>query len=222
MRFPLSPVAIALRVCQIIFALLLLILGAVAVADIDYRTGYSAVAIVSGIFSLLFYVPLLIPAVVRFYTPAVVLGLEFFLCLWWLIAFACAAHAYGDASCDWYFLSDLVQTGCKAGKATIAFGVLGWILSIITVTLAVIYAVVPASKSKGYMRRDYYSIGAVFPLRQAQPPADAEAAIEGEKSVEAEGDQFARPDAPPVDPSIPANPDIPVEPVAPVPPAQTH
>lgn len=191
-----TPVSIALRGVQILFALFLIILGAVAIDKLPYRKGYPATAIVSGIFSLLIYVPLFFAPALVFFTPVILLALEVFASLWWLIAFACSADLYGDLSCGELVYGvriwGLWRHGCQAGKAIIAFGVLGWLLSLVTIALLVGYSILPVHKQNAWNTKGYFSLGGIFPKLTVAPGAagavDPEATV-GERSVES-GDEF--------------------------------
>lgn len=190
-----SIIALVLRAVQILFAVLILILGAVAVSKYPYSKGYPATAIVSGIFSLLIYVPLLVAPMIGFFSPAILLGLEVFASIWWLVAFACSANMYGASSCLWYsslwygylWYNGGWKTGCQAGKAIIAFGVLGWLLSLVTLGLVLFYSIKPAHQLKLWLATDYFTLGGIFPkltlAAESTGPLDAEATV-GAKSVE--------------------------------------
>lgn len=206
MRFPrVDPVSLVLRGLQILFALLVLILGSVSVAKLNGLQAYPAMGIVSGIFSLAFYIPLLIPFTLQFFSPAVVLAGEIFTWLWWLIAMATTANLFGGASCNYsyysfgfYYSAYGSSVGCKAGKAELAFAVLGWVLSIVTLVLLIINSIAPVVRTRAWGTRGYFMLGGIFPQAAAVGvvPAgghDPEAGV-GVRSVES-GEEVKTTDA---------------------------
>lgn len=176
-----------IRGVQLLFALLIFVLGCVSASKIHFSEAYPAMGIVSGIFSILYYGLLFLVPVLTFVTPAFALAGELFTFLWWLIAFACAADLFGDATCTYYFFSSDWKTGCQAGKAIIAFGVLGWLLSAVSLALLIFYSVIPAAKALAWLSRSYFLLGGIFPssvpAAGAQTASDPEAAV-GSRSVE--------------------------------------
>lgn len=206
-------IPLALRGAQILFALLTFILGCVSVADLSILQAYPSLAIVAGIFGLAFYIPTVIPQTVVYFLPAIVLGLEFWTWLWFLIAFAANASQFGSVNCsflDFYHLNDFA-TGCRAGKGIIAMAVLAWVLSIVTMVLVGMYAFAPAhcdGGMRGVTGSNTFTLGAIFPRRTAAGAADAEAGVVPTDSADpskaeevgAEGEKGVPVDQVPVEP----------------------
>lgn len=185
------PISACLRVTEIIFALLVFILGCVATAKVSFDKAFPAMGIISGIFSMAFYIPLLIPAAIPYFTPAIALGGEIFTWIWWLVAMATSATKFGGANCtafvQGFFFVFGTSVGCQTGKALLAFAVLGWVLSIITLVLQIVYSIVPAGRANAWNARNYFVVGGIFPLMdpKTEPTAtvDPEAAV-GVRSAE--------------------------------------
>lgn len=186
------PISAGLRIAEIIFALLVFILGCVATAKVSFNKAFPAMGIISGIFSMAFYIPLLIPATIPYFTPAIALGGEIFTWIWWLIAMATSATKFGGANCsaftvNGFFFVSGTSVGCQTGKALLAFAVLGWVLSIITLVLQIIYSIVPAGGANAWNARNYFVVGGIFPLMvpRTEPTGvvDPEAAV-GVRSAE--------------------------------------
>lgn len=174
-------VSVAIRAVQLLFAFLTFVLGCVATDKTS--SNLAPLAIVSGIFSMLFYVSTLVPLTLAFLSPAVVLGAEIWVSIWWLIAMAGSASDFGNLSCgrsvEVHFLSyHWSSTGCKAGKAVIAFSVLGWVLSLVTVALVGLYAVHPIVSTKGsLLGRPHFLLGAIFPSGSTTLTSDVERGV---------------------------------------------
>lgn len=183
---------LVIRGVQILFALLLFILGIVSTSKIGFSTGYPAMAIVSGLFSLIFYVLVIVPQVLKFISPALSLGGEIFTFIWWLIAFAAAANLFGGATCSFhyyiFYTSTSWEVACRSGKAIIAFGVLGWVLSGVTLGLLIYHSIVPVAKLLAWYSRDFFVVGGIVPKNIPTDPASAAAAdpeaVVGERSEE--------------------------------------
>ncbi|SGZ58000.1 CIC11C00000000298 [Sungouiella intermedia] len=194
-----SPLSLGLRGVQLLFALLVFILGCVSTAKVGWSKAYPAMSIVCGLFAMLYYIPLLLAPTLAFFTPAIALGAEIFIWIWWLIAMATAASLFGDLDCSYgYYYGFLYygysSVGCKAGKGALAFAVLGWVLSIISLVLLIVYSIVPAAKSNSWLVSNYFLLGGIFSKTTGLAPAagagvvDPEAGV-GERSVES-GDEL--------------------------------
>lgn len=203
MTFLRSPLfSLGIRAVQLLFAFLIFVLGAAVVAK-GLWTDLPALSIVSGIFSMAYYVLTLLPFTLAFLSPAVVLGLEIWTSIWWLIAFACAAADFGSTSCnfDTFFFPSKWNTACQIGKALVAFGVLGWVLSLVTVGLVGFYAIHPIVSSTStatplWYHRPHFLVGAIFPKETAAPITDAEqgVAVEDTDHEEKAVDENATPE----------------------------
>lgn len=104
-------------------------------------------ALAASVIALVYYIyTLLLPMI-----PAIgAIIMEVILMIFWLSSFAAVADVFGSVSCSYrgYYYS-YVNKGCKYSKAFIAFGVLSWVLSILTVALLVWKAIVPMYRTGG-------------------------------------------------------------------------
>lgn len=172
-------VSTAIRGVQLLFAVLTFILGCALVAKLAFLHRDGALAIVAGLFGAAFYIATLVPVVAGFLSPAIVLGLELWTWLWFLVAMATTANDFGAGSCDYFFnYYDSWHTGCQINKAIIGISVIAWLLSIVTLVSVIWFSVVPAAKagSSGLLVRDYFVYGSIFP-KNAVTVADPEAEI---------------------------------------------
>lgn len=186
-----------LRYVQIVLSFLLFILGIVCVAKISFSD--PAVAIVAGIFGLIYYIALVVPVAVSFISPAVSLGAEIWLTIWWIVSLGVTANDFGGVPCSgYYFYFGNWTTGCQIGKALIAFSVIGFVLSLITLGLVSAYGVHPlisTGQNKAMLARNAFPVGGVFlaPGFGAAPPADLE---KGPEAEDAGVDALAAPAVP--------------------------
>lgn len=135
-----------------------------------------AVAIVAGIFGLAYYIPLVVPATIKYFSPAISLGLEIWLTIWWIVSLGVTAHDFGGVTCSNIFYSD-IQTGCQTGQATLAFSVIGFVVSLVTLGLVSFYSVHPlVSQNLGSQmtKNNVYSLGGVVPVAGFATAADLE------------------------------------------------
>lgn len=198
MIFLRSPLfSLGIRAVQLLFAFLIFVLGCAVVAKGIWKS-LPALSIVSGIFSMAYYVLTLLPFTLAFLSPAAVLGLEIWTSIWWLIAFACAAQDFGATSCDFdsFFFSSKWNTACEIGKALLAFGVLGWVLSLVTVGLVGFYAIHPIVSNTAplWYHRPHFLLGAIFPRETPAPVTDAEQGVVDTDHEEKAVDENATPE----------------------------
>lgn len=200
MAIPLSSGAVwvpIVRYVQIVLSLLLFILGIVCVAEINFND--PAVTIVTGIFGLAYYIPLVLPVTVSYISPAISLGGEIWLTIWWIVSLGVTANDFGNVPCTALYFYGSWKTGCQVGKALIAFSVIGFIISLITLGLVSFYSIHPIvskdTSGKAMLARNAYALGGIFLV----PGFETAAAVDLEKGPEADAagvDALATPAAP--------------------------
>lgn len=149
-----------LRYLQLIFAIVTLILGIVCVATLPISD--PAVSIVLGVFAVTYYVLTLVPKTIAIISPAMALGCEIWLVIWWIVSLGVNAQDFGGISCAYLSLYTTYLTGCNVGKGLIALSVLGFVASLISLALLSVYAIHPlvsANASKQMLNRDAFLPG---------------------------------------------------------------
>lgn len=169
-----SLASLSVRGFQLLLSLLTLALGAATILKLNFDNSYAAIGVVVGVFGLIWYSVILAAPALVYITPAIALALEVWLTIWWLISMATTAYAFGLGSCDfssyYYFdgyyrdYSNNYSTGCKTGKATLAFSVIGFLVSLFTLAIFVAYSIVPIGNTLLLWNSSkYFSLGALFP-----------------------------------------------------------
>lgn len=150
------------RYVQILLSLLLFSLGIVCVAETYHDD--TAVSIVTGILGFIFYIPLVTPAIL-YHSPAIVLGGEILLTIWWIVSLAVTADDFGAVNCghDWWY--NFTRGACGSGKALIAFSALGLLISLGTLGAVLMYSIHPLA-SQGQLKKmlqgGAYTSGGIF------------------------------------------------------------
>lgn len=139
----LAKTALVIRAFQLAFAMLQFALGIVCISYISQKD--CAVNIITGIFGMFYYLAVFLPPVVRMLSPAVVLGFEIWLTIWWIVCIGVGAHNFGPLNCS-FFIGKYV-TGCQVGKALLGLAVSGFVESAITLLFVVTYLIAPSSGS---------------------------------------------------------------------------
>lgn len=83
----------------------------------------------------------------QFINIGIVFIFEVLFFILWLASFACLAEIYGSVSCDSLFVYTSI---CHVGKAALAFGVINWLLFMLSLGLLIAYSIVPISKLSGF------------------------------------------------------------------------
>lgn len=177
-----------LRYLQLIFAIVTFILGIVCVATLPFSD--PAVSIVLGIFAITYYVLTLVPKTIAVISPAIALGCEIWLLIWWIVSLGVNAQDFGGVSCTYLRYYSTYMTGCNVGKGLIAMSVFGFVANIISLAFLSIYAIHPlvsANASKLMLNKDAFLPG-VLTLKKGfvvPGPTDLEkgAAVDTEAEV---------------------------------------
>lgn len=170
--------SISLRSTQIVFSIILFVLSMLCAILLPFNL--LALCVVAAGFGLGYYIPTVIPACVRRYSPALMLGVEIWLTIWWIIALGESAHYFGKEECRGYFYDSSLGM-CRIGKALLAFSVLNLVLSLVTLSLVYIYSIHPfvtKKKRGGMCSRIGFSAGGIFLL----PTPTFENSLNGELS----------------------------------------
>ncbi|RLV83625.1 hypothetical protein JA9_004832 [Meyerozyma sp. JA9] len=86
-----------------------------------------------------------------FISPLVSLVAESILMIFWLAAFAAVADVFGSASCSYTTYSyTFHSTGCRLSKTFIAFGVLNWVMFLVSLGLLIWFTIVPVARAGGF------------------------------------------------------------------------
>lgn len=107
---------------------------------------------------------MVIPRCVNRYSPALMLGIEIWLTIWWIISIGVSAHYFGGVACRGYFYDSSVSM-CHMGKAVLAFSVINLVLSVVSLTLVSVFSIHPVVSDKnsgGITRRLGFSVGGIF------------------------------------------------------------
>lgn len=151
-----------LRYLQLIFAIVTFILGIVCVATLPFSE--PAVSIVLGLFAITYYVLTLVPKTIGIISPAMALGFEIWLTIWWIVSLGVNGQDFGGISCAYLSLYSTYMTGCNVGKGLIAMSVLGFVSSLISLAVLSVYAIHPivsANASKLMLTSNAFLPGAL-------------------------------------------------------------
>lgn len=192
MSLPTNTIALGIRAALLAFTFCLFICSCVALGKLDFWHGRTGVSLVTSLFGFIYYIPTVLPPVARLLSPATALAGDAWLFLWWIIAVGVLGDSFGgDFSCGWY--SDSVESGCQAGKAGLAFAVLGFVTSIATLVIIGYFSFYKSYKDHGkagILQKGSLSSGAIFLNGSDGPvaptaPADVEAvgASSGQEDV---------------------------------------
>lgn len=149
-----------LRILQILVALLTFILGIVCAAELP--TNDPAFAIVAGIFGMIFYVMLVIPRVIYFMSPAILLAGEIWVIIWYIISLGIMAQDFGGVDCSVFRYYGHQQSGCRVGKGLIGLSVIGFIEGLVSLALLSAFSIHPlvsSKQSKRMVRHDAFFTG---------------------------------------------------------------
>lgn len=170
-------VALGLRAALLVFTFCLFICSCVAVDKLDFWENRSGVSLVTSLLGFIYYIPTVIPAVVRHLSPATALAGDLWMLIWWIIAVGVLGDRFGsDLSCNW---AGRYKTGCQAGKGALAFAVLGFVTSLATVAIIgyfTLYQSYKTSGKSGVLQRGSLAPGAVFLNGNDAPPATTDTA----------------------------------------------
>lgn len=166
-------VSLALRGVQIFFAIIVLGTSAGSVSS-PWGSGYfegPACGLAVSIIDLIWLVVTVFFN--KFLLSLLVTVAESIITILWIVAFGLLASNFAGVNCDYYY-DDVFYyggsrhswKGCGAGKAAAAFAFLLFALHIATLTLHVLYALVPLNKVDSVLLKKLgtLSIGAIFPL----------------------------------------------------------
>ena len=145
---PSGLLALIVRGIQLVFSIIGLGVSAGAVHQYgSWDRGNFAVAA-----SVISFVYLLVTIFAfQFISPLVSLVAEIILMIFWLAAFAAVADVFGSASCNYTVYSySFHSTGCRLSKTFIAFGVLNWVLFLISLGLLIWFTIIPVYKAGGF------------------------------------------------------------------------
>lgn len=156
-----KPVSFVIRGLQILLAMAVIGVSAVAYKEYSKSSRYIP-GMVCGSFSLVIYVPLLFPPMLKYFTPLILFWLEILASIWWIAAFACVTSIddYTDCS-DWYY--HLVTVGCQAGVAIVGIGVVGWVSTLLSIGLLAVFLLLPAHKMTLLNSKGFFCWGGIFP-----------------------------------------------------------
>lgn len=189
--------SLSVRGVQLFLSLLTMALAAATILKLNYSNSYSAIGVVVGVFGLIWYSVILAAPVLVYISPAIGLALEVWMTIWWLISMATNAYAFGLGSCDfssYYYYggyyrdySNNYSTGCKTGKATLAFSVLGFVISLFTLAVLVTFSIVPIGNTLlHWVSPRYFALGALFPAGETGVTTSTNVVAEEEHSAEGE------------------------------------
>lgn len=149
-----------LRILQILVALLTFILGIVCCAKLP--TNDPALAIVAGLFGMFFYVMLVFPKLIFFMSPAIMLGGEIWVIIWYIISLGVMAQDFGGVDCSVLRFYGSEQSGCNVGKGLIGLSVIGFIEGLVSLALLSAFSIHPIVSnklSKHMVQRDAFITG---------------------------------------------------------------
>lgn len=190
MKFPLSEylTSFIIRLAQVVLAIINLGLSAKLVNEVSWdRYNYSLAV---SVLTLIYLGVLLFPLTLTFIPPLVLVISEGIFWVLWLSQFAAMADAWGSVSCgdlDSFFG---VTDTCKISKATIAMGVLQWVLFSLSLALVIVFTIVPLgafSNAHVSTNNDYIS-GGIF--------ANTPATVDNNKSQPSDEDIEKHVDSP--------------------------
>lgn len=179
-----TTVALGLRGALLAFTFCLFICSAVALGKLTFWEDRTGVSLTSSLLGFIYYIPTVLPGVARHFSPLVALIGDVWMLLWWIIALGVLGDRFGsDVSCQWSL--GRYKTGCQAGKGGLAFAVLGFVVSLVTVALISFFAVYKSYSAGGKLavtEKGTLSPGAIF---LAAEPLAAAAANPADEDVEA-------------------------------------
>lgn len=149
-----------LRILQLLVSLLMFILGIVCVAKVNFDD--PAFAIVAGIFGLIFYLMLVIPQLIIFLSPAVVLAGEIWVVIWYIVSLGIMAQDFGGVDCSVLRYYSGQESGCQIGKGLLGLSVIGFIEGLVTLILLGVFSIHPlvsSNRSKHMVHRDAFITG---------------------------------------------------------------
>ncbi|CAH2350840.1 hypothetical protein CLIB1423_02S06348 [[Candida] railenensis] len=190
-------VSLALRGVQILFTIIVLGTSAGAVSS-PWGSGYfegPACGLAVSIIDLIWLVVTLFLS--KYLLSLLVTVAESIITILWIVAFGLLASNFAGVNCD-YFDDDIFfygggrhsWKGCSAGKAAAAFAFLLFVLHIATLTLHVLYGLVPLNKVDNVLLKKLgtLSIGAIFPLESQAAVGHQETVVgdleAGQSSIE--------------------------------------
>lgn len=192
MNLPTDTIALGLRAALLAFTFCLFICSCVALGKLDFWHGRTGVSLVTSLLGFIYYIPTVLPPVARLLSPATALAGDAWMFIWWIIAVGVLGDRFGDdLSCDWF--SNSSKTGCHAGKAGLAFAVLGFVTSIATLVIIGYFSFYKSYKANGkagILQKGTLSSGAIFLNDSSEPLAPTQNA-----DVEAVGASSGQEDA---------------------------
>ncbi|KAK6456969.1 membrane-associating domain-containing protein [Scheffersomyces xylosifermentans] len=161
-------VTYGIRGAQLLFSFLLLALSAAFIGDIHnfdgfhWNDGRVSFTLAISILTLIYFAFIggALPFSLANTTYSVViLVLEAWFTLVWLISFALVADNFGSFSC-------FDVTWCKIGKSLIPFALFNWLLFTASLVLLIIFTIVPSTKVQGasqhFKSKTTFNLGAIF------------------------------------------------------------
>uniref|UniRef100_A0A0L0NWT2 MARVEL domain-containing protein n=1 Tax=Candidozyma auris TaxID=498019 RepID=A0A0L0NWT2_CANAR len=159
-----NSIALGLRAALLAWTFSLFICSCVALGKLDFWENRTGVSLVTSLLGFIYYIPTVLPVVARHLSPATALAGEVWMLIWWIIAVGVLGDRFGsDLTCSYAY--GRFKTGCQAGKAGLAFAVLGFVFSLATVAIIGFFSVYKAYRDGGKLRvleRGLLSAGAIF------------------------------------------------------------
>lgn len=154
--------ALTLRMVQVLVSLLLIILAAINLGITGYTKGYIRKSVISGSINFCYYVVVSTP-VTKWCAPIVIFSWEFATLALWAVAFGYSSVLYDDVDCSrrtWW------NRECRTGVGSFALGIIGFILSFVSLSLMMTYSFVPACKRGQVISCKFFSMGGIFPIQK--------------------------------------------------------
>lgn len=169
---PSKLISLAIRIFQIIFSALTIAMAGAIMGGIG--TFYARVnyILAAGAVSFVYSIVVLIPFIVNNIPLVVIFVFEIFITAITLAAFGVLADSFASLKCsgvyyDYYYYSyySFDEEWCKFGKVTIAFTLITWLLFAASLTLFVIYTLVPQTRAGEFLKhyKNSLATGGIFP-----------------------------------------------------------
>lgn len=145
---PSGILALIVRGIQLVFSIIGLGVSAGAIEKFgSWDRGNFAVA--ASVISFVYLVVTIVAF--QFISPLVSLVAEIILMILWLAAFAAMADVFGSTSCSYaFYYTTYHSTGCRLSKTFIAFGVLNWVMFLLSLGLLIWFTIIPVYKAGGF------------------------------------------------------------------------
>ena len=186
-------ISVAIRSTQILISLSIVVLASISIFKLKHihfgesSVAYSVLGLACGALGVLYYVPIMTPAV-SIFNPIMVIIFESMLLVFWLIALGFLSNFYGPLVCFPLFLGEShpelqsYSLACKIGKGISGVSGLGMFLSFALLILVIIFSAVPAVQKSASGSRKWFSLGAIFPQHYISGLDDHE--VDGQHTYE--------------------------------------